>query len=66
MWAVGRRVRTVQITDRWHLLRNLTAALAKGNSGLPGGSSLTKLLAQHRSVRNVSELPPLRTTFGLE
>jgi hypothetical protein len=34
-------------------------ALKLGLRGLPGGSSLAKLLAEHREVRNVRELPPL-------
>ncbi len=34
-------------------------ALRTGRRGLPGGSSLTKLLAQHRDVRNPKELPDL-------
>jgi hypothetical protein len=35
-------------------------ALAKGLRGLPKGSSLVQLLAEHRGVRNVANLPPLR------
>jgi hypothetical protein len=34
-------------------------ALKKGGRGLPGGSSLAKLLAAERGVRNVSDLPRL-------
>jgi hypothetical protein len=34
-------------------------ALYKGNRGLPGGSSLAHLLAEHRSARHKGELPPL-------
>ncbi len=34
-------------------------ALRQGQSGLPGGSSLAKLLAQERGVRNQAALPPL-------
>ena len=37
----------------------LSRALAHGRRGLPGGSSLAKLLAQHRGVRNPQDLPPL-------
>ena len=38
---------------------NLNIALSKGLRSLPGGSSLAKLLAGHRSVRNMSDLSPL-------
>jgi len=34
-------------------------ALTLGYRGLPSGSSLAKSLAQHRSVRNIQDLPPL-------
>jgi hypothetical protein len=34
-------------------------ALRVGRRGLPGGSSLAKLLAQHRDKRNLKDLPPL-------
>jgi hypothetical protein len=34
-------------------------ALLKGQRGLPGGSSLPRLLAEHREVRNLKNLPPL-------
>ncbi|MDA1050197.1 MAG: hypothetical protein O3C40_06920 [Planctomycetota bacterium] len=36
-------------------------ALVQGRRGLPGGSSLAKQLAEHRSVRNIKDLPPLTT-----
>ncbi len=35
-------------------------ALKKGRRGLPGGSSLPQLLAEHRGVRNIQALPPFR------
>jgi hypothetical protein len=35
-----------------------------GGRGLPGGSSLAKLLAEHRGVRNKADLPTL-TTQGI-
>ena len=35
------------------------AALNQGNRGLPSGSSLAKLLAEHRGVRNFMDLSPL-------
>src|SRR5947209_994670 len=34
-------------------------ALSVGDLGLPGGSSLARLLAEYRGVRNPAELPPL-------
>jgi superfamily II DNA or RNA helicase len=37
----------------------IDSALSRGNRGLPGGSSLSKLLAEHRGVRNIQNLPPL-------
>jgi hypothetical protein len=36
-------------------------ALLAARRGLAGGSSLAKLLAEHRGVRNIQDLPPLRT-----
>src|SRR5262249_38383270 len=36
----------------------IDAALQKGGRGLPGDSSLPKLLAEHRGVRNRKQLPP--------
>jgi hypothetical protein len=38
---------------------NVDQALAKGLRGLPGGSSLARLLAEHRGVRNMNDLPQL-------
>jgi len=35
------------------------AALSQGIRGLSGGSSLAKLLAEHRNVRNIQDLPAL-------
>jgi hypothetical protein len=35
-------------------------ALRDGTRGLPGGSSLAQLLAEHRGKRNLQRLPPLR------
>ena len=37
----------------------IDASLRVGLRGFPGGSSLAKLLAKHRGVRNVRELPAL-------
>jgi hypothetical protein len=39
--------------------RAVHLALYKGGRGLPGGSSLVKLLAKHRSARNRLDLTPL-------
>lgn len=39
--------------------RNVDAALRQGLRGLPGGSSLAKLLAVHRDCRNHADLPSL-------
>ena len=39
--------------------RSVDAALSRGSRGLPGGSSLVRLLAEHRGVRNHRDLPPL-------
>lgn len=45
--------------ERWG---NVNQALQKGLRGLPGGSSLAHLLAEHRSVRNSNLLPHLSLT----
>ncbi len=37
----------------------ISGALTRGDRGLPGGSSLARLLAAHRGVRNPSDLPRL-------
>jgi superfamily II DNA or RNA helicase len=39
--------------------KGVAMALIKGTRGLQGGSSLAKLLAEKRGVRNLSDLPPL-------
>lgn len=39
--------------------RAIEKALRKGRRGLPGGSTLTRFLEQHRGVRNHLHLPPL-------
>ncbi len=38
----------------------IQTALQKGQRGLPGGSSLARLLAEHRGVRNHKQLPRLK------
>jgi hypothetical protein len=40
--------------------RKVDNALRLGLRGLPGGSSLARLLAEHRNVRNLHQLPRLR------
>src|SRR6516225_9672458 len=40
--------------------RRVDNALRMGLRGLPGGSSLARLLAERRQVRNRGQLPPLR------
>src|SRR5262249_25090971 len=42
--------------ERWDLIDN---ALRQGLRGQPGGSSLARLLARWRGVRNPAQLPPL-------
>jgi hypothetical protein len=42
--------------ERWNAVDQ---ALGRGLRGLPGGSSLANLLAEHRGVRNPARLPPL-------
>src|SRR5438105_1642977 len=37
----------------------VNAALLAGQRGLPGGSSLARVLKEHRGVRNPGDLPPL-------
>jgi hypothetical protein len=43
--------------DSW---RKVDSALRYGLRGLPGGSSLARLLAEQRQVRNPAQLPPFR------
>jgi hypothetical protein len=43
----------------WDTWATIHGALSRGLRGLPGGSSLPRLLEEHRGVRNVSNLPPL-------
>jgi hypothetical protein len=67
-WADAHRQRT----GRWPRVRSgpipeapgetwfrVDTALARGNRGLPGGSSLTKLLVKHRGARHPKYPPPL-------
>jgi hypothetical protein len=39
--------------------QNIHASLSSGKRGLPGGSSLARLLARNRGIRNPAALPPL-------
>ena len=43
-------------SEKW---ANIDGALAQGRRGLPGGSSLAKLLAKERGVPNIKALPAL-------
>ncbi|MEQ2009504.1 MAG: DEAD/DEAH box helicase family protein [Limisphaerales bacterium] len=45
---------------------NIHAALYVGRRGLPGGSTLAKLLAEHRGVRNIMDLPELTIDLILQ
>jgi hypothetical protein len=49
--------------DTWFAIDR---SLRGGNRGLPGGSSLAKLLAKHRGVRNLSGLPRLTVRLILQ
>ena len=44
----------------------INSSLERGARGLPGGSSLARLLAQHRGVRKPRQLPPLSEQRILE
>src|SRR5262249_26817957 len=56
-WPTGRSGKIPESSgDKWSAVN---AALQQGNRGLPGGSSLAQLLAQHRGVCNRSGLPSL-------
>jgi hypothetical protein len=67
-WADAYHTRTGQWPTRdsaaieeapGELWSTVNAALISGNRGLPGGSSLARLLGEHRGVRNIGDLPPL-------
>jgi hypothetical protein len=45
------------LDDSW---RKVDSSLRLGLRGLPGGSSLARLLAEERGVRNITCLPPLK------
>lgn len=45
---------------------NIHAALYVGRRGLPGGSTLANLLAEHRGVRNIMDLPELTIDLILQ
>jgi superfamily II DNA or RNA helicase len=48
-----------QVTGTNDIWSSVNSALQQGLRGLPGGSSLPKLLAEHRGVRNKKNLPSL-------
>jgi hypothetical protein len=53
------------LTAPGEIWANIDAALAAGRRGLPGNSSLAKLLARERGVRNRLDLPELSTEIIL-
>ena len=55
-WPGRNSGRVIGTDETW---TGIDTALYCGVRGLPGGSSLAKLLAEHRGVRNVQDLPPL-------
>ena len=62
-WPTISDGKVVQTADeKW---MNINAALIQGLRGLPGGSSLAKLLAERRGNRNIGALPPLTESMIL-
>ena len=55
-WPLRDSGRVIGTDETWV---GINSALKAGNRGLPVGSSLAKLLAAHRDVRNHMELAPL-------
>jgi hypothetical protein len=55
-WPTLNSGQVIGTDDTW---AKIDSSLRAGVRGLPGGSSLAKLLAEHRSVRNIMDLPPL-------
>jgi len=53
------RITSGKVTDTDETWLGIDTTLRAGRRGLPGGSSLAKILAEHRSVRNIMDLPPL-------
>jgi hypothetical protein len=51
------------LCEKWY---NVDHCLRVGLRGLPKGSSLARLLAEHRGVRNRKGLPPLRVKYILQ
>ncbi len=47
-----------QVTGTDETWAGINTSLLRGNRDLVGGSSLAKLLAEHRDVRNIRDLPP--------
>jgi hypothetical protein len=47
-----------QVTGTDETWAGINTSLVRGNRDLVGGSSLAKLLAEHRNVRNIRDLPP--------
>ena len=55
-WPTRKSGKIAEANETWS---GVSTALVEGLRGLPCGSSLTKLLAAHRKVRNPMNLPPL-------
>ncbi len=55
-----------QVTGTNEMWINITASLRSGTRGLPGGSSIAKLLTEQRDVRNNKDLAPLTIKQILE
>src|SRR5690242_2352497 len=55
-WPMARDGAISGTNETW---MGVHSALKSGWRGLPGGSSLARVLAEHRGYRNVADLPPL-------
>ena len=62
-WPNAKSDRVIGADETW---LGINSALDRGRRGLPSSSSLAKLLAEHRGVRNIQDLPPLNITQILE
>jgi superfamily II DNA or RNA helicase len=62
-WPTTRGGKVENADETW---ASIGMALAKGGRGLPGGSSLARLLAAHGRKRNHYDLPPLRASLILQ
>jgi len=55
-WPIQKSGQVAETNETW---AGINAALSRGKRGLSKGSSLAKLLAEHRGVRDLQELSPL-------